>query len=310
MVRLGLCCQFVGQAIAFRRLTATALGRCERAEQLRRLAAVCRHNAAALGQALAYCESQGIGAFRVNSQILPLCTHPEVGYRAEDLPGSAALVATFRQCGRFAADRGLRLSFHPDQFVVLSSPDEGVRDRSLAELRYQAQVAEWIGADVINIHAGGAYGDKPSALARLGQVLAALPTEIHGRLTLENDDRVYTPAELLPVCRSAGVPLAYDVHHHRCLQDELSVDKATQAALSTWGQREPLFHLSSPRDGWTSSNPSFHADDIDQRDFPACWRGLSVTIDVEAKAKELAVLRLRQALAQDGVALWSRHADG
>jgi UV DNA damage endonuclease len=119
-------------------------------------------------------------------------------------------------------------------------------------------------------------------------------------LTLENDDRVYTPADLLPVCRQAGVALVYDVHHHRCLADGKSVPQTTQAVLSTWN-REPLFHLSSPVNGWEKGPCRPHHDFIDPVDFPDCWRDLAITVDVEAKAKELAVLKLRQELRSWGL---------
>ncbi len=297
MIRLGLCCQFLDAPITFRRATATVLAHLGRPEQLRKLAELCQHNATALRQAVAHCHLLGVGAFRVNSQVLPLRTHPEVGYQVADLPGAEGLRQAFRQCGSLAREHGIRLSFHPDQFVVLSSPDAAIRRRSQEELVYQNDVAEWIGADVINLHAGGGYGDKPAALTRLRAELERLPDSLRCRLTLENDDRVYTPADLLPLCRDADVPLVYDVHHHRCLPDALGVEEATAAALATWSGREPLFHVSSPKEGWDGRHPQYHADYIESRDVPAGWRGLTLTVDVEAKAKERAVLRLRQDLA-------------
>ena len=304
MIRLGLCCQFATEPIVFRRGTAAALRGLDRPCQLAKLGEVARHNAAALARALAFCAAHGIGAFRVNSQILPLRTHPEVGYRVADLPGASEIVQCFVDCGRSAQAHGLRLSFHPDQFVVLSSPDPDVCRRSVAELLYQAEVAEWLGAEVINLHGGGAYGDKPAALARLRETLEGLPDALRRRLTLENDDRVYSPSELLPLCRAVGIPLVYDVHHHRCLGDGLDEAAATAAAVATWGGREPWFHLSSPRAGWQGPAPRQHADVIDPSDFPAAWRGLSATVDIEAKAKECAIARLRQELTRQGLRLW------
>ena len=118
---------------------------------------------------------------------------------------------------------------------------------------------------------------------------------IRSLLTLENDDRVYTPADLLPVCRDTGLPLVYDVHHHRCLPDGMTVEKATTLALETW-RREPLFHLSSPLGGWGGGDARKHHDYIDPGDFPECWRNLNITVEVEAKAKELAVLRLKKTI--------------
>ena len=168
---------------------------------------------------------------------------------------------------------------------------------SFRELEYQAEVAGWVGADVVNLHGGGVYGDKPSALRRLRKNIARLPRPVRSRLTLENDDVSYTPADLLPVCRDLGIPLVYDVHHHRCLGDALSVERATALAIETWN-REPLFHLSSPVHGWRARVVRPHHDFINPRDFPACWRKLDITVEVEAKAKELAVLRLLQWLGK------------
>lgn len=290
-LRLGLCCQFAAAPIAFRNTTVTAMQRLPRRARLQRLGELCRANADALHAALAYCVQAGIGAFRVNSQILPVKTHAAVGYAIGDLPAADAIVARFRAAGDFARVHGLRLSFHPDQFVVLNSPNPKTLAHALAELDYQAEVAEWIGADTLNIHGGGAYGDKAAALQVLRRTIERLPARVRSRLTLENDDKVYTPADLLPVCADTGVPLVYDVHHHRCLPDGLSVAEATARARATW-RTEPLFHLSSPLEGWDGPKPERHHDYIDPRDFPPEWHGWPLTVEIEAKAKELAVERL------------------
>ena len=178
-----------------------------RNKQLAYLSALCQHNAKSLLQSLQFCRQHGIGDFRVNSQILPLKTHPDVGYDIEELSESQLIVDAFRKCGQFCLQNGIRTTFHPDQFVLLSSPNPEVTRRSLDELQYQAQVAQWIGADVINIHGGGAYGDKTQTLRRLVLQVEKLPEPVRSRLTLENDDRVYTPQDLLPVCRDTQLPL-------------------------------------------------------------------------------------------------------
>lgn len=301
MIRLGLCCTFRDEPIKFRTTTAAALSRLSRDEGLAKLAGLAEANADALLAALRFCAAHGIGCFRVNSQVLPLKTHPAHGYAMGDLPGGAGIVARFRECGAYAAAKGLRTCFHPDQFVVLNSKRPEVVDASIAELEYQAEVAGWIGADVINIHGGGAFGDKARSLDDFARALDRLSPEARSRLTVENDDRTYTPADLLPLCRATGVPLVYDSHHHRCNPDGLSAEEATAAAVSTWA-REPMFHVSSPIDGWGGPRPERHHDFVDVADFPACWRGLDATVEVEAKAKEAAVLRLLDDLSRPGPA--------
>lgn len=269
----------------------------ERDAALAKLSGLCLTNAEALLTSLQFCVENGIGCFRINSQVLPVKTHGECGYDVSDLPDGDEIVQRFKGCGQFARDHDIRTSFHPDQFVVLNSPRPDVVERSIAELEYQSEVAEWVGADVVNIHGGGGYGDKPDALARFARNLSRLSERARSRLTVENDDTIYTPSDLLPMCRAEGIPLVYDVHHHRCNTDDLSVEAATQEAIGTWN-REPMFHISSPIEGWKGPKPRRHHDFIDVRDFPDCWRDLKLSIEVEAKAKEVAVLKLKKQLAE------------
>ncbi len=295
MIRFGLCCLFLEQPIKFRTTTAAALKRLSGDEKAAKLSNIIAHNADALMAALQFCHGQNIGSFRINSQILPVKTHPEQGYDINDLPDADRLIRKFRMCGDYARCHGIRTTFHPDQFVVLNSPREDVVESSIRELEYQTEVATWVNADVINVHGGGGYGDKPAALNRLRANIGRLSDEARCRLTFENDDKTYTPADLYPVCKEADVPLVYDVHHHRCHPDDLSIGEATELALATWS-REPLFHISSPRDGWNAKQTYKHHDYIDVRDFPEEWSGLDITVEVEAKAKESAVRKLQQDL--------------
>lgn len=295
MIRLGLCCIFRDEPIKFGTTTAAALGRLNRADALAKLSALCLANANSLLAALEYCAEHGIGCFRVNSQILPIKTHPQHRYEVHELPEGEEIQRRFQECGAFARQHDVRTCFHPDQFVVLNSQKPQVVEASIRELEYQSEVAEWIGADVVNIHGGGAFGDKAKALADFALALDRLSPRARSRITVENDDKIFTPADLLPICRATGIPLVYDVHHHRCHPDDLSEVEATRQALATWN-REPLFHLSSPLEGWAGPKPERHHDYIDVSDFPQCWLTETLTVEVEAKAKELAVLKLKQEL--------------
>lgn len=268
-----------------------------RKEQLQHLGSLCLHNARTLLSSLEFCARNNIQSFRILSHLLPLKTHPMVGYEIDQLKDADEIVKVLKQCGKKAHLENIRTGFHPDQFVVLNSPSEAVLSSSLAELEYQAILAEWTHADTINIHAGGGYGDKAKALESLRRNLDRLSNRVRSRLTLENDDKTFTPEDLLPICRSENVPLVYDVHHHRCCVDRLSIGEATEAAISTWN-REPLFHLSSPIEGWSGPQPFRHHDYIDPEDFPEQWLGLRVTVEIEAKAKELAIFKIRNELPE------------
>ena len=301
-MRFGLCCLFKNEPVTFRTTTAKALAPLDRAEQLRKLSSISLHNAENLLLAVQTSHRLGIGAFRIMSPLFPRMTHPDVGYALNDLPEGETITQLMATIRIFAINHDLRLSFHPDQFVVLSSPHPAVVKNSLRELEYQGELAAALGAEVINLHAGGVYGDKKLALQRFGAVLGDLSPAVRSRLSVENDDSSYTVRDLLPLCSRYSLPLVYDVHHHRCNPDGLTIAEATELAAETWenGGREPYCHLSSPRNRWQTGNPRPHADYINLVDLPDCWQGRRMTVDIEAKARELAVVKLMAELQERG----------
>ncbi len=306
MIRWGLCCQFLDADIKFRSATHRYVMGLPADERREYLAQIAWDNAEALTLAVEQCHRLGIGAFRINSQVLPLATHPVSGYTLGDLDAHAGLLEdAFGHVRPLARELGVRLSFHPDQFVVLNSERPSVLEASVRELEMQAAVAELVGADTITLHAGGATGGCEAALDRLRRGVDRLSPGARARLAFENDDRLFAPADLLPLCAEMGVALVYDSHHHRCHPDGLSVEDASLRAAATWGARdaalgpfarEPYFHVSSPRDGWDAKNPRPHADYVDPADVPRVWPLMTLTADVEAKEKERAVLALMAAL--------------
>lgn len=307
MIRWGLCCQFVdAEFIKFRSATHRYVSGLEPEVRREYLVQIARDNAAALAQAVEYCAMLGVGAFRINSQVLPLATHPVSGYTLATLDETVDLAAEFALVRPLAESLGVRLSFHPDQFVVLNSERESVVASSVAELEVQAYLAELVGADLLTLHVGGAVGGVEAALERFERNLALVSPRVRARLGLENDDRLFSPADLLPLCQRTGLALVYDSHHHRCHPDALTVEEASLRAAETWARRdpsigfaarEPYFHVSSPRDGWDAKNPRPHGDYLDPADLPPVWRLMDLTVDVEAKEKERAVVTIMAAYA-------------
>jgi UV DNA damage endonuclease len=298
VLRFGLCCIFSREPIRFKHTTAKALSAFSRPLQLAKLSEICIANSEALVGAVHAVSRMGIGAFRISSPIFPRYTHPQVGYGLDDLPGAVTIRGLLAKVHDYKKNHDIRLSFHPDQFITISSPRSEVVENSLRELEYQGFVAELIGADVINMHGGGASGDKNATLQRFRQNFGRLSERVRQRLTLENDDRIYTVKDLHPVCSDLGIPLIYDVHHHRCHPDGLDIEQATRLAVATFERIgcEPYFHISSPSGGWETGNPRKHADYVDMKEFPKVWMNITATIDVEARAKELAVTKLMRDL--------------
>ena len=299
--RFGLCCIFRKEPIKFRQVTAKTLRPLGRPRQLELASEICLHNVKSLQKSLEFAARNDIGAFRILSPLFPRYTHIEVGYNLDDLPDSNLIRQILFEIKNFRQAHDIRLSFHPDQFNVLSSARPEVIKNTNRELAYHGMLSDMVDAEVINIHAGGVYGDKDGALKRLLHNIKKLPQSVLSRITLENDDVSYTPADLLPFCEKLKIPMVYDVHHHRCLPDGLSEEEVTERVVKLWQnlQREPYFHISSPRNGWKGRTPRPHSDYIDLADFPSCWKGLTATVDIEAKAKELAIFKLREEMNKD-----------
>lgn len=117
MIRLGLCCKFLDAPIRFRSITATYLKRLS--NPLSYLNAIICHNVKMREKALLYCEMHQIGCFRIGSDFTPVITHPEVKYSLEELPDETALKRELQTCGQRAKRASIRLTLHPDPFVVL-----------------------------------------------------------------------------------------------------------------------------------------------------------------------------------------------
>jgi len=136
MIRWGLCCQFVDADIKFRSATHRYVMGLPAGERREYLAQIAWDNAEALTQAVTQCHALGIGAFRINSQILPLATHPVSGYALGDLDAQVGLLeAAFGHVRPLAQELDVRLSFHPDQFVVLNSERDSVVAASVRDWR-------------------------------------------------------------------------------------------------------------------------------------------------------------------------------
>lgn len=297
-IRLGLNCIVSDPDLRFRRLTRKSLLGVGAAERMRRLGDVWQYNAGMLGRVVRRLNAWRIGAYVVYHPLLPLYTCPDIGVRPDSLDEWHDIRQMLNAAGEFCRQHDIRLLFHPDQWVVPASRQPDVATRSLRDLDYHARLCELLGGGMINIHLGGAYGDKPAARARFVGAVSTMPDSIRLRLTVENDDVLFAPSEVAQVAGELDVPFIYDVHHHRINGDSLTVDAATALSIRSWQRRgmEPCFHIASSRNPTgTPTQRRTHAEFVDPRDFPACWLSCAqpVTVILETRGREQAVLRLR-----------------
>ena len=269
---------------------------------------------------LEHCHAEGIRMYRMASDLAPYASHPDMpqfhGMVEESAEDLAAIGAKAR-----ALD--VRLSFHPSQFVLLNAPDEGIVARSVADLTSQGRMLDLMGLGpeaVLVTHVGGVYDDHAAARERWVRAWEGLADPLRARLVLENDDIRFSAADVLWIHERTGVRLIFDHQHFWCLHEPgADLQERLAACLATWpaGQR-PKMHFSSPRTEMrlverrdrktgkkkTALAPPIwtgHADFVHPFEFVRFMRdaaGLTFDVMLEAKAKDLALVRLRRDLAR------------
>ena len=237
---------------------------------------------------------RGIRLFRIGQGLIPFASHPAFPYDWPEEHGD-----DLRELGALARSLGVRLSMHPGQFINPGSPNPETAGRSLDELRYAARVFDLMGNDdaVVVLHLGGAYDDRPAAVARFVEALRP-QEDILRYLALENDERIWTAGEIVGAARALGIPAILDNLHHSLNPGGLSLAEALDLALPSWEARDvrPKVHLSSQD---PAKRPGAHAHSIEAGDWAAfldALDGRETDVMVEAKGKELALSALRSAV--------------
>ena len=268
-----------------------------------------------LDQILDHLVRHKIGMYRMSSDLAPYATHP-------DMPQFHGMVAEsdaeLRAIGAKARRLDIRLSFHPSQFVLLNSPDPELTRKSVWDLSSQAEMLDRmeLGPEAVLVtHVGGTYGDVGASRARWVETWPTLPEHVRRRLVLEHDDIRFSAADVLWIGERTGVPLVFDYQHFWCLNPErLDMVETLRAILKSWpaGVR-PKVHYSSPRTEFRSLKRrdkatrrlktvqlppvwTGHADFINPFEFARFMRdaeGLAFDVMLEAKAKDLSLLKLR-----------------
>lgn len=291
---------YVSQALSLwdaspsKTLTYTHYRRLSRQERMEKLLMITKLNLEHTLRILFYNAAHGIELYRFSSSLVPLATHPDVRWD---------YITPFRdqwqEIGNLVKKKNFRVSFHPNQFTLFTSLKTEITQKAIADMEYHYRMLEAMVLEekgLINLHIGGAYGNKAAAIHQFHQNLPLLPSPIKKRMTLENDDKTYTAAETLSVCEKEAIPFVFDYHHHQANLCEEPLEGLLPGIFRSWEHTgvPPIIHISSPK---TAKEFRSHAEFVDLEfvmPFIKLLREFKQDVDfmIEAKAKDQAMLKL------------------
>jgi UV DNA damage endonuclease len=186
---------------------------------------------------------------RLTSDMLSFYTHPDWLGFWQDKDTQNELAHWFAPIGETARTNDVRLSFHPDQFVVLASDRDEVVNNSIREFEYHTDMVRWMGYGKtfqdfkVNVHISGRKGPQG-----IRDVYNRLSPEARNTLTLENEEYTHGLTDCLSL--SDLVPTVLDIHHNWIREGEYISpnDDLVKMVRDSWRGVRPTLHYSVSRE--------------------------------------------------------------
>lgn len=266
----------------------------------------------------------GIKFYRISSGLAPHCTNHRLMLDKDKKDFSKLVYPLekfkkyFKKIGDYAKKNGIRLTFHPDLFDVLNSPNENIVFNTIRDLHYHVKMLELMELDynsIVILHGGGVYGEKQKSMDRWIYNFNRLPVYIKQRVVLENDETSFNIDDILYMANGVDefelgktkiktkVPVVFDIFHYYCYNltiarkntDEIQkkMPEIFNLVKQTWPSRNMKMHISEQlKDAVMGA----HADYVNEipKELLNFAKNNDVYLMVEAKTKELALLKLRK----------------
>lgn len=298
MNRLGLCCislKLKDEGFSHQTMTYKRFSSLPREEALEILGSRIQNNLMVTGRTIEFCAENNY-VYRVSSDIFPLITYDEANVSLEDLPNHDGIQNEFDNIENIIKRTGVRVTCHPSEFNVLASTNQKAVDKTITELNFYSSFFDRIGLPSnydapMNLHVHNRSGSVDEIIDRFLTNFAKLDENCRKRLVIENDDKLncWSVRELITHFHPrTNIPITFDYLHHKCHPDMLDEETAIKACHDTWHGHKPLFHYSESKPG---NNPRAHADYAENE---LNTYGLSFDIDMELKAKDLAIIRYQE----------------
>ena len=300
-IQLGYACLNRTLNTKFKDVTLKTLEQLDLSKRTEKLNSIALNNTRLVDQIIKYNNENNIGLYRIPTNLLAFPTHPiSNGWNWRSI-----IQPCFKFCGELANELKIRISFHADEYTIINTPHQTVFKNSMESLNYLADIIDMMNVNGnIVVHVGGVYGNKEESMQRFVTNFHKLPEHVKVKLILENDDKQYSWIDICTICEKLNIPMVLDIHHYKILTPKGTLSREEISRIfSTWNGKKPKIHLSSARN---EKENRAHADYVNIDDY--LWfyevaKGFNYDIMCEAKAKELAVLKLKEDMTSLGLAL-------
>jgi len=218
-----------------------------------RLFEIVKHNLESVKKqikTMVFCPPE-LKMLRISSDLLPFYTHDSWSYFYQRADVKAVYETGFAYIGNLARKLDVRISFHPGQFVVLSSDNPNIVQNSIKEFEYHVDMLRMMGYGnsfqdaKCNVHMSGRRG-----AIGFREVYPTLSTEAKNVITIENDEMAHGLDDVLAI--SNIVPIVLDIHHHWVNTGEYiaATDERVMRVIESWRGVRPTMHYSLSREDY------------------------------------------------------------
>ena len=264
-----------------------------------RLIETIEENLSCLLKILQYNIRHNLFFFRITSDLVPFASHPVNKFKWQN-----HFAHLFKEIGKFIRTHGMRISMHPDQFTLINSLDSAIFKRSVAELRYHANLLDLMDLDTsakIQIHVGGKYKNKTRSMKRFASRYRRVDKAVRRRLVIENDDKSYSVKDCLQINGDTGIPVLFDHFHHEVHNNGETMIDCLKATGNTWRARDglPMIDYSHQKAGATKGSHAETIKTMQFKHFLDISKPYDFDIMLEIKDKEKSALKAAQVAQKD-----------